>query len=264
MRSSSPGHLIKSAIKKTNAEVTNKISSNALSDKKIIKVIPPSSIPTNFGNHIKKIYDTAPILNNNYKAIDPTDYPKQQIINDLEFDLKRKNVEIENLKNKNLELMEENNNIRILTNKIGDKNSSIRHLEGQINFFKKQIEELKAEKNILNSKLETSENNLQNILKKSKEQFLVQTEDGQFQYLTRKELDLMEEIEKQQNQILSLQKEKDKYYLNYYEELQTKGELHKLDLDESLLNMTNSKYKNNLQMAEMRENQLKLKISIKI
>lgn len=133
----------------------------------------------------------------------------------------------------------------------------------QINFFERQVSALKSENEALTRKLQQSENNLSNIISRSKDQFMVQNLNGKPEYVAKKEWDLINSLKSAQTEIMSLQEEKDKYYLKYFELLGVRGELQKENLDDSLMDMANLKYQNNLQIAETREKQLRKKLSRK-
>jgi hypothetical protein len=90
---------------------------------------------------------------------------------------------------------------------------------------------------------------------------MVQNINGQSEYVAKKEWELINALKSAQTEIVNLQEEKDKYYLKYFELLGVRGELQKENLDDSLMEMANMKYQNNLQMAETREKQLRKKIS---
>lgn len=131
----------------------------------------------------------------------------------------------------------------------------------QINFFERQVAQLKSDNNSLARKLQQSEQNLSQILSRSKDQFMVQNLQGKQEYVAKKEYDLMNSLKTAQTEIINLQEEKDKYYLKYFELLGVRGELQKEELDDSLMDMANLKYQNNLQIAETREKQLRKKLS---
>ena len=131
----------------------------------------------------------------------------------------------------------------------------------QIDFFERQVSQLKSENQNLTQKLKQSELNLDNIINRSKGQYLVQNINGQSEYVAKTEWDLINALKSAQTEIVNLQEEKDKYYLKYFELLGMRGELQKENLDDSLMDMANMKYQNNLQMAETREKQLKKKLS---
>ena len=92
---------------------------------------------------------------------------------------------------------------------------------------------------------------------------MVQNLNGKPEYVAKKEWDLINSLKSAQTEIMSLQEEKDKYYLKYFELLGVRGELQKENLDDSLMDMANLKYQNNLQIAETREKQLRKKLSRK-
>jgi hypothetical protein len=167
---------------------------------------------------------------------------------------------LEQLKNNNFRLQEENESIRILKNKINELELEETRSMQQINFFERQVSQLKSDNEMLNKKLNQSEQNLANIINRSKGQFLVQNVNGQSEYVAKKEWELINALKSAQTEMINLQEEKDKYYLKYFELLGVRGELQKENLDDSLMDMANMKYQNNLQMAETREKQLRKKL----
>ena len=167
----------------------------------------------------------------------------------------------EKLKNTNYRLEEENEKIRILRNRLDDKESEKRLVQNQQDFFEKQVSNLKSENQTLRVQLKNAESNLNNILAKSKDQFLAQSANGETEYVTQKEWNMMSKIRSLEAEVVDLQKEKDKYYLKYYEINGLKGELDKEELDDSVMEMVDLKYQNNLQIAETKEKQLKNKLS---
>jgi len=136
-------------------------------------------------------------------------------------------------------------------------------MEQQIAFLERQVVDLKADKEATGRKLRQVEGNLNQIIGRSKGQFLVQNINGKSEYVAKKEWDLTNALKSAQTEILQLREEKDQYYLKYFELLGMRGELQQEDLDESLIDMANLKYQNNLQLAETRERQLKRKLSKK-
>lgn len=131
----------------------------------------------------------------------------------------------------------------------------------QMDFFERQVAQLKSENETLRKKLKQSEQNVSNIISRSKDQFLIQNKNGKPEYVPQKEFDLINALKSAQGEIINLQEEKDKYYLKYFELLGMRGEIQKEELDDSMIDMANMKYQNNLQMAETREKQLKKKLS---
>lgn len=121
--------------------------------------------------------------------------------------------------------------------------------------------QLKSENEGLSRKLKQSEQNVSKIISRSKAEFLVQEKNGKPEYVPKREFDLINALKSAQAEILHLQEEKDKYYLKYFELLGMRGEMQKEQLDDSLIDMANIKYQNNLQMAETREKQLRKKLS---
>lgn len=167
----------------------------------------------------------------------------------------------EQLKNTNFRLQEDNENIRILKNRINELKMEETRSAQQINFFERQVAQLKSDNEGLNRKLQQSEQNVTNIINRSKTEFLVQEKNGKPEYVPKREFDLFNSLKAAQTEILNLQAEKDKYYLKYFELLGMRGEMQKENLDDSLVDIANMKYQNSLQMAETREKQLKKKLS---
>ena len=158
-------------------------------------------------------------------------------------------------------MQEENEQVRIFQNRLAEKETEKRHAENQLTFFENQVSNLKSENDKLHIKNTNVENNLNHLLAKSKEQFLAQNLAGETEYMSNKEWNYMNKIKNLESELVSLHKEKDKYYLKYFELLGLKGELEKEDLDESTMDLVNLKYQNNLQLAETKEKQLRRKMS---
>jgi hypothetical protein len=117
------------------------------------------------------------------------------------------------------------------------------------------------DKESLTRQLKQSEQNLSQIITRSKDQFLVQNANGKSEYVAKKEWDLINALKSAQTELMQLREEKDKYYLKYFELLGMRGEMQQEDMDDSLIEMANLKYQNNLQLAETRERQLKRRLS---
>ena len=115
----------------------------------------------------------------------------RQIMFDLENELRKKNhqigrkVTLEQLKNNNFRLQDENEAIRVLKNKIHNLELENSRNVQQISFFEKQTSQLKSDNEALGKQLSQSRQNLSQVIGRSKEQFLVQNFNGKPEYAYR-------------------------------------------------------------------------------
>ena len=115
------------------------------------------------------------------------------------------------MKTENLRIKKDNGNIRILRNRVGERENEIRRLQNEKNFFESQVTTMKHENRNLHQRLQISDKNLSSLVNQSKGQLLVRTDNGAPEYVTKKEWHLGEHVKELELDLLSLQKEKDRY-----------------------------------------------------
>lgn len=140
-----------------------------------------------------------------------------------------------------------------------EKEHQEKRSEHEQSFLQNQIYQLTSENKSLMQKLQNSEQNIANLLNRTKEQFLVQNLEDQPEYVSKREWDLMNSVKNLQTELDSLRIEKDKYFIKYTELAQdfSPG---RTDSDESDLDLLNLKYKNQLQIEQTKARQTAKKL----
>lgn len=107
-------------------------------------------------------------------------------------------------------MKKENDNIRILRNRLNERDNEIRRLKNEKAFFETQVTTMKNENKNLSQRLQISDKNLTNLVNQSNGQLLVRTDGGKPEYVTKKEWKLGEKVKELEIDLLNLQKEKDR------------------------------------------------------
>ena len=181
----------------------------------------------------------------------------KNIINELKAQINSKNIQISNLDNENKNLKRNCLNSDLLKTKLDEEINKHKIMAQQNIINDGTIKRLQEEILRINKRNEDFQNQINELVRKNPGVY--HYDYGTEKVISEKEYKLQKEIENFENKIGLLQKEKDKLFLENYE----LKKIYKIDLpnlDETVEEIYQMQYENNLQMADLTIKNLKRKL----
>lgn len=181
----------------------------------------------------------------------------KNVINELKAQINSKNIQITNLDNDNKNLKRNGLNSDLLKTKLEEEINKHKIMAQQNMINEGTINRLREEISRINKKNVDFQNQMNELMRKNPGVY--HYDYGSEKVMSEKEYKLEKEIENYENKIGLLQKEKDKLFLENYE-LKKIYKIDLPDLDQTVEEIYQMQYENNLQMADLTIKNLKRKL----
>lgn len=190
-----------------------------------------------------------PIIQKSYISTkpDPTiEISNNNVVNELKFQIAKKDAEISRLENDNNRLRREAETLTIVRGRLDEASADKQRMEGTTVYLESTIKSLKEEIQRLTDRNVNLQQQVNTIMNHNPGQY---RHDGNSVY-TKREWDLAEEKKALETKLFSVEKERDRLYIENYEFKRAKG-IADPDLDMTSDEMAQMSYQNELQIAQL-------------